>query len=151
MAAVLSRSPIPTQQTVLVNQGSDRALALDDVVVDASGVVGRMVEVHPQTALVLLLTDPESRVAALVERSRETGLLVGRGQGWMEFIYLDVDADLQEGDRLLTAGLGSGFPKGLPLGIIVRVLKDELTGTAWAKVQPLARLGQLEEVLCLPR
>ena len=150
IASVIGRSTVPLQQTVLLDRGEYHGLSLDAVIVDASGLIGRAVEVHPATCLVLLLTDPESRVAGLVERSRETGLLVGKGWGQCEFIYLDADADIQEGDRVVTAGLGGPFPKGLLLGSVARVDRDELTGSASAVVTPAARLSRLEEVLCLP-
>jgi rod shape-determining protein MreC len=150
LAVVIGRSTIPTQQMVSLDKGGRHGLTLDSAVVDASGVIGRVVELHPTTCLVMLLTDPESRVAGLVERSRETGLLVGRAGGQGEFIYLDVHADIGEGDRIVTAGLGGPFPKGLLLGKVVRVFRDEQSGAAWARVEPAARLGQLEEVLCLP-
>ena len=150
MANVIGRSMIPTQQTLLLDRGERQSLTLGAAVVHVSGVVGRVTELHPTTALVTLLTDPESRVAGLVERSRETGLLVGQGRGSCEFLYLDAEADLKEGDRIVTAGLGGPFPKGLLLGTVVRVVKDEGAGTVWASVRPAARLGQVEEVLCLP-
>ena len=150
VARVIGRSTIPMQHTVLLDQGAQQGLTLDTVVVDASGLIGRVMEVHPATALVMLLTDPDSRVAGLVERSRETGLVVGRGGGQCELIYLDVQADLQEGDRVVTAGLGGPFPKGLLLGTVVQVFRDEASGTAQASVQPAASLSRLEDVLCLP-
>lgn len=150
IADVIGRSTIPTQQTVLLDKGARHGLVLDSTVLESGGLVGRVVEVHPTTGLALLLTDPESRVAGLVERSRETGLLIGRGRGLCEFIYLDAHADIEEGDRILTAGLGGPFPKGLLLGTAVRVARDELSGTAVASVKPAARLGRMEEVLCVP-
>ena len=150
MADVIGRSMIPTQQTLLLNRGQRQGLALGAAVVHVSGVVGRITELHPTTALITLLTDPESRVAGLIERSRETGLLVGEGRGACTFLYLDADADIKEGDEIVTAGLGGPFPKGLLLGTVARVVKDEGAGTVWATVRPAARLGQVEEVLCLP-
>lgn len=150
VATVIDRSRIPTQQTVLLDKGQRHGLTLGGVVVDADGVAGRILELFPSTALVLLVTDAESRVAGLVERSRETGLLVGRGHGSCELIYLDLEADVEAGDRVVTAGLGGASPKGLLLGVISRVIKDEARGTAWAVVRPAAHLGRLEEVLCLP-
>ena len=150
VAAIIGRSTIPTQQTILLNRGAQDSLSLESVIVDTEGVVGRAVEVQPRACLVMLLTDPESRVAALVERSRETGLLVGRGLGQCELLYLEVHADIEVGDRILTAGLGGVFPKGLLLGTVVRVTRDEEAGIASAIVQPAARLGRLEDVLCLP-
>ena len=150
VGSVIGRSTIPTQQTVLLNQGERHGLTVESVILDASGLIGRVTELHPTTALVTLLTDPDSRIAALVERSRETGLLVGRGRGRCELIYLEADADLEAGDRIVTAGLGGPFPKGVLLGTAVRVVRDERAGAAWASVEPAARLGRLEEVLCLP-
>ena len=149
VASVVARSIIPTQQTVLLDQGSRHGVTRDSVIVSAEGVVGRVIELHPASCLVMLLTDPDSRVAALVERSRETGVLVGRGLATCELIYLDVDAELAEGDRVLTAGLGGAFPKGLLLGTVVRVMRDARAGTSTAWVRPAARLSRLEEVLCL--
>ena len=150
VAGVIGRSMIPTQQTLLLDKGGRHGLTVDSVVLDADGVIGRVTDVHPETSLVTLLTDPDSRVAGIVERSRESGLLVGRAQGQCEFIYLDDQADLNEGDRVVTAGLGRLFPKGLLLGRVVHVYRDEQAGTAWASVEPTARLGRVEEVLCLP-
>ena len=149
LANVIGRSMIPTQQTLLLDRGERQGLVLGAAVVHVSGVVGRVTELYATTALVTLLTDPESRVAGFVERSRETGLLVGQGHGSCEFIYLDADADIKEGDRIVTAGLGGPFPKGLLLGTVVRVMKDESAGAVWASIRPATHLGQLEEVLCL--
>jgi rod shape-determining protein MreC len=150
VATVIARATVPTPQAVVLDKGERDGLTLDTVILDGAGVIGRVAELRPSSTLVLLLTDPETRVAALIERSRETGLLVGRGRGWCELIYLDVRADLQEGDRVVTAGLKGSFPKGLVLGTVVRIMRDETSGVASAWVSPAARLGQLEEVLCLP-
>lgn len=148
-ASVIGRSTIPTQQTVLLNKGAQDGVTLESVVVGAEGVIGRVIELHPATCLVMLLTDPDSRVAALVERSRETALLVGRGLAACELVYLDAEADIVEGDRILTAGLGGAFPKGLLLGTVIRVVRDEGAGASTAWIRPATRLTQLEEVLCL--
>ena len=149
VAQVIGRSLVPTQQTILLNKGQQDGLMLESIVVNTDGLVGRAIEVGASTTLVMLLTDPESRVAGLVERSRETGLLIGRGLGSCELVYLDADADVQAGDRLVTAGLGHTFPKGLLLGSVTRVVRDTVSGTASAVVKPAARGGQVEDVLCL--
>jgi len=69
-----------------------------------------------------------------VERSRETGLLVGRGSGPCDLIYLDAAADVELGDRVVTAGLDGPFPKGVVLGTVTRVVRNEEVGTARASV-----------------
>ena len=150
VARVIGRSTLPSQQTVWLDRGERDGLTLDSVILDPSGVIGRVSALQASNGLVLLLTDPESRVAALIERSRETGVLVGHGRRQCELRYLDAEADVQEGDRVVTAGLGGSIPKGLPLGTVTRIERDEETGSASAWVMPSARLGQLEEVLCLP-
>ena len=150
VADIISRSPNPTQHLVVLDRGTREGLTLQSVILDASGVVGRVVELHERPCLVELLTDPECRIAALVERWRETGLLVGQGTGWCKLVYLDSNSDIQEGDRIITAGLDGPFPKGLPLGIVSRVTRDEGLGTASALVVPFAQLKRIEEVLCLP-
>jgi rod shape-determining protein MreC len=149
-ASVLSRSTIPTQHTVLLDKGQRHGLTLESAVIDADGVIGRITELHPWTCLVTLVTDADSRIAGLVERSRESGLLIGRGHGRCEFIYLDIDADIEVEDRILTAGFGGPLPKGLRLGTVTRVDRDEASGTTRAIVRPAAHVGQLEDVLCLP-
>lgn len=150
VASVLSRSPTPTQHTVLLDRGQRHGVTLNSAVIDAGGLVGRVTELHPATCLVMLVTDADSRIAGLVERSRESGLLVGRGDGRCEFIYLDIQADIEVEDRILTAGFGGPLPKGLRLGTVTRVERDEASGTTKAIVRPAARVGRLEEVLCLP-
>ena len=150
VASVLSRSTIPTQHTVLLDRGRRHGVTLNGAVIDADGLVGRVTELHPATCLVTLVTDPDSRIAGLVERSRESGLLVGRGDGQCEFIYLDIQADIDVEDRILTAGFGGPLPKGLRLGTVTRVERDEASGTTRAVVRPAAHVGRLEEMVCLP-
>ena len=150
LAGALARSPLPTQQTLLIDRGRRHGISEAGLVVDAQGVVGRVLEAHAATALVLLLTDPNSRIAALVERSRETGLLIGRGFYECQLTYLGLDADIQAGDRVVTAGLGGAVPKGLLLGTVTKVERLERFGATRATIRPAAALGRLEEVLCLP-
>ena len=150
VATVIGRSIVPTQHTVLLNRGGQHGLTLDSIIVDEAGVIGRVIEVQPATCLVMLLTDPDSRVASLVERTRESGLLVGDGTGRCSMIYLEAGAEIQDGDRIVTAELGGPFPKGLLLGVVSHVTRDELSGSATASVVPAARLSRLEDVLCLP-
>ena len=151
VASVIGRSTVPTQQTLLLDRGRRHGLTFDSLILDASGVIGRVIDLQPETCLVLLLTDPDSRVAGLIERSRETGLLMGRGGGMCELVYLDIQADIQEGDLVVTAGLGGHLPKGLPLGTVMRVTRDEPSWATRALVRPAARFSRLEDVLCLPR
>lgn len=148
-AQVIGRSPIPTQHTILIDRGRQDGVVVASIVVNVGGVLGRVIEVYPKTSLVLLLTDPDSRVSSLVERTREMALLIGMSHAECRLIHLDSDADIEIGDRILTAGLGGPFPKGLTLGSITRIKRDEDTNRAVAWVRPEADMGHLEEVMIL--
>jgi len=150
VASVIGRAVIPTQHVIILDKGAHDKVAVNSIVVSAEGVVGRVFEVHPTTSLAMLLSDPDSRASCLVERSRESGLLQGTGGGAYQLIYLDLDADIAVHDRIVTAGLGGPFPKGLVVGTVTRVIRDERTASVWAIVQPAVKLRQLEEVICLP-
>ncbi|MBI3319971.1 MAG: rod shape-determining protein MreC, partial [Candidatus Omnitrophica bacterium] len=64
--------------------------------------------------------------------------------------YLDAEADVMVDDRILTAGLGGPFPKGLAVGRVVKVVRDDAGGRAVVWVRPAVKSSQLEEVLCVP-
>lgn len=149
LVPVLGRSLLPTQHSLMLGRGRNAGVVSDSAVLTGDGLIGRVVETHADTSLVMMLTDPESRIAALVERSREAGLIAGRGRGLLELIYLDADADVRAGDKIVTAGLSAAHPKGLPLGEVVRIERNVASGSATAWVKPAARLGFLEDVLCL--
>ena len=150
VASLIGRTVIPSQHVILLNRGSRDGLLRESPLLDVAGVVGRVIEVHPTTSLGMLVTDPNSRVACLVERSREAGLLVGTGEPLCQLLYLDVDGDVVLDDRVVTAGLGGVFPKGVMLGTVVKVVRDERNARLMAWVRPAVKLNQLEEVLCLP-
>ncbi|MBI3087965.1 MAG: hypothetical protein HYY91_03670 [Candidatus Omnitrophica bacterium] len=148
-ASLIGRSLIPTQHTVILDRGSRDGISRDGALIDLRGLAGRVVEVHAVTSVAMLVTDPDSRIAALVERSRESGLVVGTGGRLCRFIYLDEDADIQPGDRVVSAGLDGPFPKGLFIGAVVKVERDPRQARTTAWIRPAVEPHQLEEVLCL--
>ena len=150
VASILGRTVLPTEHVVLVDRGRRDGIAPETVLVDEQGLVGRILQVHETTSTAVLLTDPSSRVAGLVERSRESGLLMGTGGSLIEFVYLDLEADIQIGDRVVTAGLGGSFPTGLAVGTVVRLARDERSASTTAWVSPAVKVRRLEEVLCVP-
>jgi rod shape-determining protein MreC len=149
LARVVGRSLVPTQHSIVLNRGGRDGLQAGSVLLDPLGVVGRVAELSGGQATALLITDVRSRLGGLVERSRELGLVVGRGRGLCELIYLEADADVEPGDQVVTAGLSDEVPKGLALGTVVRVARDAALGSARAWVRPAARLGRLEDVWCV--
>lgn len=149
VTSIIGRMMVPTQHVVMLDKGARDGLVADSVLLDLHGLVGRVLEASSTTSSAMLVTDPNSRIACLVERSRESGLLVGTGGTLCQLIYLDLEADVVEHDKVVTAGLGGPFPKGLLIGTVVKVVRDEQKTQAFAWVRPAVKLNQLEEVVCL--
>ncbi len=148
-ARVVGRDAASWYGTVLVDRGSRDGVRRNAPVVTAQGVVGRVMEVTPTAARVLLVSDSRSAVGALVQRTRDVGVVEGRG-GWVLHLrYLSRTSQVAPGDLVVTSGLGGVFPRGLVLGRITRVVREEGELLLEAEVEPAAALDRLEEVLIL--
>lgn len=134
---------------LVLDRGQADGIRPRDVVVTGEGVVGQVYAVSEQTARVLPISDPASGVAVRVQRSRETGVLKGVGEWQCELRYLAPEAEVQPGDRLLTAGTGGVFPRGLHVGVVTQVREDPQMPGKVAAVKLAADLRNLEEVLVL--
>src|SRR6185369_9546381 len=98
-------------------------------------------------ARVLLLTDHNSGIDAIVQRSRARGIVQGAGENACQMNYLARDADVVVGDRVITSGLDGIFPKGIPIGEVVDVSRRHRGLLQAAVIRPTAPLEQVEEVL----
>jgi rod shape-determining protein MreC len=135
-------------RSVVVAAGSDRGVRPDMAVVAWGGAVGRVVTANAGYAKVRLLTDPNSGVAGIVQRSRAEGMVMGRGVELLEMAYVPHWADVLVGDRVVTSGLDGVFPKGFGIGTVVEV--GEPVGASKAiRVRPDVAFDSLEEVLVL--
>jgi rod shape-determining protein MreC len=132
---------------LVVNSGADRGVGVRDVALAAEGLVGQVYAVTPHSARVLPITDPSSAVAALVQRTRERGMVRGAGEGGCRMEYLPQEALARPGDQVLTSGIGQVFPKGLRIGTVVSVTSDPATVQKVAAVKPAVDLQRVEEVL----
>jgi len=134
---------------LVIDRGGADGVRPRDVAVTPEGVVGQVYAVAEQTASVLPITDPASGVAVRARRSRETGVVKGASGRRCELVYLAPQAQVRPGDKLITAGLGGVFPKGLLVGRVVSVTPDPLTSGKKAEVEPAVNLHNVEEVLLL--
>jgi rod shape-determining protein MreC len=135
-------------RSLTVNRGRGDGIAQQTPVIVPDGLVGRVVQVHRGAAVVQLLNDPASTVGAVVQRTRTAGLVEGDAGGAMRFKFMARDgASVTPGDLVVTSGLGTTFPKGLPVG---RVVKVEDKGSAlfhFAVLAPAVDFSRVEEVL----
>lgn len=146
-AEVIGSGATTNAQVIYLNRGRQDGVRRNMAVITPDGVVGKITQVFGGTSEVLLLTDPDSGVGAVLEQSRVHGILQGLGTGQMELRLIINDQKVQAGDVVLTSGEDQIYPKGLPLG---KVISAE-PGTMFQKVlvRPAARLSQLEEVLII--
>ena len=118
-------------------------------VVNASGLVGRIVSVSPNYAKILLIIDHNSAVDCLIQRSRDRGMVKGMSTEICKLDYVVKASDVRENDIVVTSGLGGIFPKGLPIGQIREV--KELPGELFMDIEitPAVDFSKLEEVLVI--
>lgn len=148
-AHVIAWNLSPWRKTVVLDKGSRQGLKKDMTVVVERGLVGRMMEVGPTTARVILLIDPDARVSAITEQSRAQGIVSGDGSPFLSMNYLDLDAGVAVGEKVLTSGIGGLFPKGLGIGKIESIAKSADGLHLVARIGPWVPFSKLEEVLCL--
>ena len=148
VAAVIGRDTTNLFETILINKGRRDGLARDMAVVTPAGVVGKTITVYGGTARVLLLTDRSSGIAALVQRTRDQGVVQGNSEGACEMKYLSRQSTVTVGDTIVTSGLGGVFPKGMTVGRVVGVGRSGYL-LPDIEVVPTASLDRLEEVIVL--
>lgn len=137
-------------RSLTVNRGRTDGIAQQMPAIVPEGLVGRVAQVRMGASVVQLLNDPTSTVGAVVQRTRTAGLIEGEPSGGLRFKFMARDgADVTPGDLIVTSGVGTLFPKGIPVG---RVTAIEDKGSAlfhFAVVAPAVDFARVEEVLLL--
>ncbi|MCT4535986.1 rod shape-determining protein MreC [Halodesulfovibrio sp.] len=136
--------------SIILDKGYMDGAGKNTPVVTHEGVVGRIIKAGPTTASALLLTDMNSRIAAISSKNRTRGLLVGSGnRDELLLKYVPINALLEEGELLVTSGLAGAYPKGLPIARIVSIGHSDISLFKTVKAIPLASLSNLEEIILL--
>lgn len=148
-AEVVGRDPSYWNSSVLINKGQRSGLKVGMPVVSELGVVGKVAEVWAERAKVILITDPQFSVAALIQSTRDSGLVSGSLQGLCKMSFMDEESQVQVGDEVITSKLSYSFPENLSIGKVVEVHEDPTTATRMCLVKPAVALAQLEEVLII--
>ena len=138
-------------KSIIIGRGENDGIKINMPVVNSKGVVGRTVSVSPNYAQVLLVTDQNSAVDGLVQRSRCRGMLKGRGLSECSFDYVIKSCDIGTGDAIVTSGLGRTFPKGLYLGTVKKIKDSPDKLFKDVMVFSAVDFSKLEEVLVILR
>jgi rod shape-determining protein MreC len=150
-ARVIGVNASPHFISLRINRGESDGARVGMPVVTPDGVVGQVARVVGGTSDVMLITDPSSRLGAVVQRTRVRATAVGAGGG--AELHLDnvlYGDDVVDGDTLITSGTDGLFPKGLVIGHVTKVTRETNAMFLKARVVPAADLRRVEEVLLLP-
>jgi rod shape-determining protein MreC len=136
-------------RSVMLYTGAHPAV-VNQPVLSAGGLVGRVVVVAGPFAKVQLITDRAAAVGGMISRTRRQGVVHGSGleDGSLSLEYVPLSADVQPGDRVLTAGIDGVFPRGIPVGTVVAV---DAGGQLFHKIRlaPAVDFGTLDQVYLL--
>jgi rod shape-determining protein MreC len=147
-ASVVTAALTSQTKMIVVDRGAHHGVRTDLPVVSWGGAVGRVVSVGAGHAKVQLLTDPNSGVGAIVQRSRAQGIVVGHGSRRLDLLYVPRFSDVAHGDRVVTSGLDGIFPRGMGIGEVVRIVQAA-DGSLTVELKPELDYASLEEVLIL--
>lgn len=146
-ARVIGASAGSASQTIELDRGERDGIRRNMGVITPDGVVGKVVETYPNASQVLLLTDKEGGVGAMLAESRIQSPVGGTGEPLLAMKYVPNDDSVNLGERVFTSGMDHIFPRDLPVGTIAEIKPGN--PFKQIRVKPAANLERLEEVLVL--
>jgi rod shape-determining protein MreC len=148
-ARVIGRDSSNWISALIIDKGSKDNLRVGMPVIGGVGLVGKLVEVGSSTSRVLLINDSNFKVAALIQDSRDEGIVSGSLGGKCRMYFLSLESEVKTNDRVITSGLGGVFPKGLLIGRVIDVDIDASGLMKNCLIEPTTDLSRLEEVLII--
>jgi rod shape-determining protein MreC len=148
-ARIIEREQASPSKIILINKGSAQGLAVGMPVVAQPGMIGRITDLSWHSARVLLLIDESSNIDALVQRNRTQGIIRGAGSRGCILKYVSKTQDVKEGDTVISSGIGGVFPKGIIIGTVNHVDRQETGLFLKINVTPAIDFSKLEEVLII--
>jgi len=146
VARVIAQDVSPEFRVVRVNKGKKDGAENGMAVVALEGVVGRVFRIGRDFSDVLTMLDSSSAIDSLIQRNRVRGIVEGTGSQTLNLKYLRRTDDVQEGDILVSSGIGGLFPRGLAVGKVISVKKKNFGITQQVEVMPAVDFNRLEEV-----
>ena len=149
-AEILYSGRDPFSRKVILDRGAQHGVRAGSPVVDEIGVIGQLTRAHAFVAEVTLLIDKDQAVPVQVVRNGLRAIAFGGGaSGMLELRYMAANADIENGDRLVTSGIDGTYPPGLPVASVVRVERDASYTFARVLAQPSAGVERGRYVLVL--
>ncbi len=149
VAQFLSAARDPYSRRIVIDKGQQDKVVAGQPVIDDAGIVGQVTRVFPFVAEVTLITDKEQAVPVQIVRTGLRSVVFGLGNGQLELRFLPANADVQNGDLLVTSGLDGIFLPGFPVARVVHIERDTAYSFARIFCLPLAGVENFSEVMVL--
>ncbi|HBA65063.1 MAG: rod shape-determining protein MreC [Gammaproteobacteria bacterium HGW-Gammaproteobacteria-10] len=148
VAELLSVNLAPFEHVVVVDKGTRFGVHAQQAVMDAYGVVGQVYRALPLSSEIMLITDPGHAIPVQINRNGLRTIAVGSGQiNRLILPYLANNADIEEGDLLISSGLGGIFPQGYPVAVVEKIIPQPNKPFAEIYATPKAQLNRSRELL----
>ncbi len=153
-ARVIGRDASNWWKSIQIDRGSADGIRPDQPVLSASGLVGKTISVTPGESRVLLLLDPTCKSGALLETTREPGIVSGANialtrEPRLQMSFVDRKSNVKIGDAIYTSGLGGVFPRGILIGTVTDADLDPQGMYQNVELKPAADFRRLEEVMVI--
>ena len=146
-AEVSARSPDNWFRSIKINKGFKNGVKANMVAITPEGLVGRVVSVSEYSARIRLVVNEKSSVPAQVVTSGSLGVIYGEGKNTCIMKYIEADADIKIGDKVITSRMGSIFPPGKIIGEVSKIYgRDDLLYKA-VQIKPAVQFNNLEYIL----
>lgn len=150
VAEIMSVSSNPFRHVLVVDKGTRDGVFDGQVLIDADGVVGQIIEAGVLSSQGILISDPDHALPVLVNRNGLRTIAVGTGEfDRLDLPFLPNNADIREGDLLVTSGLGGAFPAGYPVAIVASVVRIPQEPFAAVSAEPSAALSRVREIMLI--
>ncbi|MCK5853079.1 rod shape-determining protein MreC [bacterium] len=150
-ARIVLKDNMDWSKTIVINRGSRDGLMINMAVISGAGLVGKIIKTGYAYSSVLLLIDSNFKVGARLRNSRFAGLLEGQGMNQLVLNYLPREATFNEGEEVVTSGLGGIFPAGYLIGTIKKTHFEEYGFYKYVTVKPSVNFNTLETVAVVKR
>ena len=148
VAEIMSVSANPFRHSIVIDKGTRDGVYDGQAMINADGVIGQVIETGLLSAQGLLISDPDHALPIEVNRNGLRTIAVGTGEfDRLELPNLPNNADIEEGDLLVTSGLGGAFPAGYPVGIVTEVTRIPAEPFAAVAAEPSTNLNQVREIM----
>ena len=150
LAEILHSGRNPFRRKVIVDKGAKDDIQLGEAVISADGVLGQVTAVFPFTSEVTLLTDKNQAVPVMLHRNGLRAVVFGNGRdGTLDLPFIPLNADVQNGDMLVTSGIDGTYPAGLFIAKVTNIERNATSAFARITCTPVAGIDQDRHVLVL--